>query len=124
MADESYKSTLGLRGGRRVMIQGSFAPDTANPPTTLRGNGFTVVRVSAGLFRITTTGRFLVMESFTGSLQLAAAAARFWQVGACDPVAGTFEIRVIDAAGAVQDVAANANNRVNFVLILKNTLGH
>ena len=54
------------------------------------------------------------------ALQLAAAAARYTQWGTfvANNSAKTWscQIRVIDASGAVQDVAANADNSIGFEL--------
>jgi hypothetical protein len=107
-------------GRQKKLVQGSFAPDTANPPTTLRGDGFSVVRTSQGLFTVTFDDSYPELESADASLQLAAAAARFIQIGAYNATAKTLQIRVTDATGAVQDVAANANNRVNFCCVFDN----
>lgn len=102
------------------IIAGSFAPDTANAPTAVNGSGFTVVRTSQGLFTVTLDEAYRDLVSITATLQLASATAdRFIQVGATDvSTAKTLQIRVLDAAGAVQDVAADANNRINFTAVV------
>ena len=97
---------------------GSFAPAGAGAPTAVNGYGFTVVRTSQGLFTITLDEAAMDLVSVVPGLQLAAATAdRFSQVGQTDVVsAKTVQLRVVDAAGAVQDVAADANNRINFAI--------
>jgi len=107
-------------GRNRVQIQGSFAPDTANPPTAIVGAGVeSVVRTAQGVFTVTLRDVWNQCDSAMATLQLNAAAARSIQVGAINLALRTVVIRVIDAAGAEQDVAANANNRINFELIMR-----
>jgi hypothetical protein len=107
-------------GRNRVLIAGSFAPDTANPPTGIRGAGIrSVVRSAQGRFTVTLMDVWNQCDSAKVTLQLAAAAARSVQVGTINLAARTVVLRVVDAAGAEQDVAANANNRINFELVMR-----
>lgn len=113
-----------LRGINRdtIVIAGSFAPAGTGAPTTLRGKGFSVARTSTGLFTITLTDRFYECVSFTASLQLASGDDKLAQCGSVDLSAKTAQIRIWDkSAAAVADVSADANNRVNFALELRNT---
>lgn len=108
------------------VIAGSFAPDTANAPTTRRGGGFTVVRTSEGLFTVTLTNRYAGLVAGIATLQHSAANSDLKvELGAvvCSHAAAcTVQIRVVDiSSAAVADVAANANNRINFFFLLKNT---
>ena len=96
-------------------VVGSFAPDTANPPTDLKGAGFTVVRTSQGLFTVTFDQVFPDFVAFDAHLQHVTAAARYAQVGIYTAASKTLQIRVVDGSGNVQDVAADAASRVNFV---------
>jgi len=111
-----------VKSGTRelVIVAGSFAPDTANPPTDVRGDGFTVARSGAGLFVLTLDKVWPELESAVATVQLAVAADLDAQIGSVDLSAKTVEIRLLVAA-VETDMAANANNRVNFVLALKNT---
>lgn len=111
------------RGFNLVDIDGSFAPNgsSALAATSTYGSGFTVVRTSQGLFTITFAEKYPELTSAKVTLQLDAAAARFLQVGQYSASSKTIQIRVIDAAGAVQDVSANANNRVHFTFTFKNS---
>ena len=105
-----------------VEICGSFAPDTANAPTDVRGDGFTVARTNTGEFTIAWDKYYPELESFTGSLQLATKSDQFLVCGAVDLTAKTAVMTVWDISGAAAaDVAAAANNRVNFRLAFKNT---
>ncbi len=107
-------------GRNRVQIQGSFAPAAAGAPTAIVGAGVeSVVRTAQGVFTVTLRDVWNQCDSAMATLQLNAAAARSIQVGAINLANRTVVIRVIDAAGAEQDVAANANNRINFELIMR-----
>lgn len=115
----TYKDIKTL-GRNRVEVCFSFAPDTANPPTAIRGAGVvTVVRSAQGRFTATLQDVWSQCDAAVATVQLAAAAARTAQVGTINLAARTVVIRVVDAAGAEQDVAANANNRVNVKLIMR-----
>lgn len=114
MANRMFNDVEGLVRETKV-LSGSFAPDTANAPTDLRGKGFSVARVSAGLFRITFEAKYVDLVAALAHLQLAAGADQFTQIGAYTAANRTLDIRVWDrSGGAVADVAADANNRVNF----------
>lgn len=106
-----------------VDIDFSFAPDTADPPTDLRGKGVASVEyISTGLFRATLKDVWVGLLAAHASLQLAAGADVVAQIGAVDLDAKTVDIRLWDfSAGAVANVAANANNRVNVSLTLTST---
>jgi hypothetical protein len=119
--DELKAPGLGLE-----VIAGSFAPDTADPPETVRGGGFSVVRTSEGLFTVTLTNRYAGLIAGIATLQHSAANSDLKvELGAvvCSHAAAcTVQIRVVDiSSAAVADIAANANNRINFALILKTT---
>ena len=97
----------------------SWAPAGAGAPTDLNGSGFTVVRTSQGLFTVTLTDPAVRVRSAVPGLQLAAADNMFPQLGSIDvATAKTVEVRVVDETGAVQDVAADANNRVHLTMTL------
>jgi hypothetical protein len=107
-------------GRNRVLIAGSFAPAAAGAPTAIRGAGIAgIVRTAQGVFTVTLMDVWNQCDTAKATLQLAAAAARSVQVGAINLALRTVVIRVVDAAGAEQDVAANANNRVNFELVMR-----
>lgn len=107
-------------GGEQLRIQGSFGPDTANPPTALKGRGFSAVRSSAGTFTVTLDMPFVDVVAFNATLQLNAADDKYCQCGAISVSARTFVIRVWDISGAAAtDVAINANNRVNFAIVVR-----
>jgi hypothetical protein len=103
-----------------VVIAGSWAPDTANAVTAIRGKGFTVARTSAGLFTITLDKVYNLLFSATATVQMAAATDISAQIGNVVLASKTVEVRTVVVATAT-DIAADANNRVNFVLVLRNT---
>ena len=109
-----------------AMVVGSFAPDGANAPTALLGAGFSVVWTSTGLFTVTFQEKYFSLMSATATLQLATADDKFIQVGTytapTSTTAATLVLSVWDVSGAaLTDVAANANNRVNFSVVFSDT---
>jgi len=115
------KAPIYQLGRERVPVFGSFAPDTANPiaATSRKGLGWSVVYTGVGTYTVTFTEKWVDLESAVATLQLAAAGDQFAQVGtftaSTSTTPATLVIRVLDASGAaVAEVAANANNRVNF----------
>lgn len=121
MANRDFKTIRALSRGLNI-VNGSFAPQGSSAPASVLGIGFSVVRTSQGLFTITLQDKYISLQSGDCQLQLATAADRRCQLGSVDVVsAKTVQVRVVDSAGAVQDVAADANNRVHFTLVLKNS---
>ena len=101
-------------------IVGSFAPAGTGAVTDARGDGFSVARTGVGTFTITFDKVWPELESATATVQLNASANTFAQVGAVNLSSKTAVIRTI-TAGSDADIAANANNRVNFRFCFKNT---
>ena len=108
-----------------VILAGSFAPNgsSAVSAASNKGTGWSVAWTSTGLFTITLADSYPSLISATASLQLTSGDDKFLQFGAIDVLsAKTLQIRVWDVSGtAVSDVAADAGNRINFTLILKNS---
>jgi hypothetical protein len=106
------------------LFEGSFAPDTANAPTTLRGSGFTVTYVSAGRWTVTIQGigGATVVKAIAG-VQLNAAAASPIDVsiiGATASSSGNLTFDILYRVNAVAtNIAANANNRVHFSVTVR-----
>ncbi len=117
---ESESKNIGV-----VNVEGSFAPNGASAVDSASnmGSGWSVVRTSTGLFTITLADSYVGCYAANCSLQLATGDDKFAQLGSIDvTTAKTIQIRIWDvSAAAVADVAANANNRINFSLQLKNT---
>lgn len=125
MANRSFRQLEGGLDTGVVVLAGSFAPNGSSAVSSASnlGHGWSVARTSAGLFTITLEDAYVSLLSATATLQLATADDKLAQIGSCDVVsAKTVQIRIWDISdAAVADVAANANNRVNFVLCLKNS---
>src|SRR5689334_4830336 len=104
---------------KRWRISARFFPQGAGAVANASNKGkpgWSVVRTSQGLFTITLDRCPLSLGSATHGIQSAAAQVRFTQLGSVTLTAtgGTIEIRTIDAAAAVQDIAADANSAVHF----------
>lgn len=122
MAERNFDTPECL-GRKKRFIMGSFAPDTANPPTALKGSGFTVAYTSTGTYTVTFANSYGDLVSATATLQLASADDKFAQVGTYTAADRTLVLRVLDASGAaVAEVAADANNRVNFLCVFDDSL--
>ena len=115
-------------GRGRVVVEGSFAPNGSSAVSSAsnKGVGWSVARTSAGLFTITFDGEYKYnqLDSFTAFLQLATGDDKYAQGGTytapTSTANGTMTVRVWDASGAAEtDVAADANNRINFVAIFR-----
>lgn len=123
----TYTAAAGFKGGeiKKVNFVGSFGVNAGASPlaTSFRGDPFTVVWTSTGLYTVTLGGlvmnglRFGVKEvlAFIPMLQKTAASVLRAEPGLIVDASGTFQIRIVDAAGAVANpVAAAANDRVHF----------
>lgn len=108
-----------------IIIAGSFAPNgsSAVASSSVKGQGFSVAYTTTGQFTITLQDTYYSLVSATASLQLSSADDKVLQWGAIDVTsAKTLVLNVWDiSAAALADVSANAANRINFTLMLKNT---
>ena len=122
MADRTLFDVKSV-GRAYAEISGSFATNNGaalNSDYTY-GDGFSVAFTSTGLYTITFEDTWPDLISATATLQLATAAAQFAQIGVYASSSKTLQIRVINAAGAVANTAANTNNRVNFHVVFANS---
>lgn len=124
MANRSFKNPLGYLRDTRILA-GSFAPNGSSAVSNASnyGLGFSVARAGAGDFTVTISDTYAsgMLISAHASLQLATNANLKVQVGAIDLAAKTVQI-IVNTTGAVAtDVSADANNRVNFCLVFKNS---
>jgi hypothetical protein len=103
----------------RRLIAGSFAPAGAGAVTAVKGEGFTVARTGVGVFTITLDNFYRDLDCAEACIQLAVAADTYAQVGAYDAAARTLVVRTV-TAGAAADIAADADNRVHFQLMVRN----
>lgn len=106
-------------------IKGSFAPNGASAIDQASNRGdqlrWSVARAAQGEYDVTLADNINAITAVTAVVQLAAAAARYIQIGAVNTAARTVRIRVVDASGVAQDVAADANNRINFQITVRGT---
>ena len=105
------------------IICGSFKPNgsSAVDNDSNTGAGWTVARSGTGIFTVTLGDTYPGILSATCSVALNAVADTKVQFGAIDVAsAKTLVINVITTASAA-DIAANANNRIHFCLVLRNT---
>lgn len=108
------KAQFSILGLRMVLVRFFPQGTGAITGTNVRGQGYTVARASQGLYNITFDAE-TVGSRFLGAslgLQLASAADRKLQLGTYTAATRVLQIRNVDNAGAVQDIAANANNAV------------
>ncbi len=121
----SYTAAAGYRSGliEKVKLIGSFGIDGANAPLNLLGDPFSVVRTGVGLYTVTFGVATIAGKTFSVKeviallpvLQKSAASVLRAEPGVITASAGTAQIRIVDAAGAVANpVAAGASERVHF----------
>jgi hypothetical protein len=79
-----------------------------------------VARTSAGLFTLTFDAKYNDLVDANATCQMAAATDIKAQIGTYTAASKTLTIRTI-AVATETDVAANANNRVNFICIFDNS---
>lgn len=122
-ANTSNTEVVHSVGKRRYIASGTFYPNggSAIVATSNTGTaGWTVARTSQGVFTVTLDRKWLYIAGKTCSLQLHTAAATQVQFGDISLSAGTIVIRNIDTSAVAQDIAANANNSISFVIVLSN----
>jgi hypothetical protein len=96
-------------------IAGSFQCNAALGPLLPKGAGFVATRTGLGVYLLTLSEAIIEFISGNATLQLNAAAAQYAQLG--DVTVATPSV-VIRIPGGV-DVAAHAQNRVNFSLVVR-----
>jgi hypothetical protein len=123
MASRLLKKIMGISNGH-VIVAGSFAPNgsSALDATKVYGKGFSVAYTSTGLYTVTFQDLYPQLLSAVATLQLATDADQVVKVGTYSASAGTLVLTAWDiSSAAVADIAANANNRINFVAHFSNT---
>jgi hypothetical protein len=111
--------TIGLN---RVAVHGSWAPAGAGAITSVKGKGFTAARTGVGEVTVTFDDEYpdLVAEFACG--RFASASGVGAQTGTYNASNKTLIVRTVTmSTGAAVDVAADANNRVSFQAIFRNT---
>jgi hypothetical protein len=99
----------------------SFAPNgtSAVSAGSVKGRGVTVTREANKTFTVelSDVSGFKEFRSITHGLQLSTAAAKFLQIGDVD--GSSFVVRVVNASGTIQDVAADENNRIHLSVVYR-----
>lgn len=124
-----------IRGKGILLIKGSFLPNAGTNPVSsgyLGGHIASVVWVSTGLWRVTLrdTGIRAIEAAIPGiqlnadNVDQAISFGAFTNVGvAQNSVSAPVSFLMRNApGGAVADIAANANNRVSFVLVARRSV--
>ncbi len=95
----------------------------ANVPTALKGLGWSVVRTSTGLYTVTFSDGFVSLLSVKATLQLATGDDKLCQIGTLvNTSTPVVQIRIWDkSAAAVADIVADANNRIHFVAMFRDS---
>ncbi len=121
MAARNY-SPLRALNRETVLMEGSFAPNgsSAVAASSRSGLGFSVARTGTGAFLVTFSDKFASVIKASAHLQLATPADSDAQVGTIDLAAKTMVITVL-TAGSPADIAADANNRINFSVSFRNS---
>ena len=102
------------------MIFGSFAPAGTGSPTDAKGDGWSAARTAEGVFTVTFTHNWKDLIACGADLRLDASADSVAQVGTYVAASRTLLIRTL-TAGSDDDIAADADNRVNFWAAFKRT---
>ena len=125
MAGRTFQPLLGALDPGVVVLGISWAPNgsSAVDQTSIKGRGVaSVARTAQGVFTVTMQDVYPTLLAAVATAQLATAADIVAQVGTSTLTANGKTIVVSLLAGATAtDVAADANNRVNLLLILKNS---
>ena len=124
MSTNIFFDAQALNPGVKI-VSGSFKPNgsSAVDNTANTGAGWTVARTGVGAFLVTLDDGYPGILSATATLAMNAAADSKCILGAIDvttAAGGTVIIRTVTTASAA-DIAAHANNRIHFCLVLRNT---
>jgi hypothetical protein len=122
MAARNYAGLQAL-GRKHIVIAGSFATNNTDAVSAASrfGPGWSVARSATGKFTITFRDKFDHLVSAVATAQLAADNVDLVaQVGVYTASAKTLVIK-LKAAATNTDLAADADNRVNFVCVFANS---
>lgn len=124
MAARSFVQLLGAADPGVVILGISFLPQGtgAISASQISGRGVASVAWSTDRYVVTLSDVYASLLSATATLQLATFGDQFCQIGAVNLNNRTVEVVVVDAsAGTAGSVAANAGNKINLCLVLKNS---
>ncbi len=109
-----------------IPIVGSFAPNgsSAISGASRKGLGFTVAYTSTGLYTVTLSDKYADIVAVTHNVALVTAADIKLQTGVVTQssasAAASVQIRSL-AVATLTDIAANAANRISFVIWVRNS---
>jgi hypothetical protein len=126
MAGRSFVQLLGALDPGVVILGINWATNGSSDPvaSTITGRGVaSVTLASTGVYTVTLQDVYPTLLSATATLQLASADDKVTaQIGAVDLAAKTVQVRIYDlSTAAVANVNAATGNRVNLLLVLKNS---
>lgn len=126
MAGRSFVQLLGALDPGVVILGINWATNGSSDPvaSTITGRGVaSVTLASTGVYTVTLQDVYPTLLSATATLQLASADDKVTaQIGAVDLANRTIQVRIYDISSAgVANVAAATGNRVNLLLVLKNS---
>ena len=102
-----------------LVVPGSFAPAGTGAPTSVKGKGFTVARADVGVYTVTFDRVYPECFAVLASVQLATPDGSIINVGAISLSSRTVSLAAFDDTGSALEIAANANNRVNFIAFFR-----
>jgi hypothetical protein len=112
--------TPGMLRPERVELYGSFETNGSSNPIAIKGFGYTVVHSATGKYTVTLSDSYADVEFAEAHLQMHTPDGSVATVGDISVSGRTIVIETL-TDGSAADIAANANNRVNFRLVLRNT---
>jgi hypothetical protein len=126
MAGRSFIKLLGALDPGVVVLPISWDCNGASNPvaTSILGRGVTsVVLSSTGVYTVTLQDVYSGLLAANATLQLATSDDKVTsQIGVVSLSASTFQVRIFDiSTGLLANVAAATGNRVNLLLVLKNS---
>lgn len=121
-ASAQYNNVKG-RGSKLRRVCFRFFPQGSSAPTFTAAQCpevSAIDRSSQGLFLVTLNTTFKQLRGFATGVQSVSAAARYCQLGTISNLGTssniTLQVRIVDGAGAVQDITGDANSSVSVEL--------
>lgn len=110
-------------GKGRELVAGHFYPQGGSAPTVDDTSklGYSVQRTSTGVFTLTFEDTYIDVVSQWRDLQLNSPDGSIATIKSVDPAAKTAVIQTLNSSNALFDPAANANNKVSFGFLFKNS---
>jgi len=122
MASRVFRDVQALNPETKI-IAGSFKTNASSDPVAAdnTGKGWSVARSGTGLWTVTLEDTYPALISGQLTLQHNAAGDHKLAFGAIDVVSAKTVVIRNNTGSSAADLAVNANNRIHFVLFLRNT---